>query len=197
MLALHICLFLTLTNVKGESNDLQFLNELSLDKLISLKSSLHELITTPENVTSPPPYLQSFGAQAMALNAPPVKRIDYEAMHKKDSPSKLSKLFTTSVTTLAFLAFGGYLLCLLVQAVKAKDMNNPATMVPTVLISAGIKNKPQSQFASYGRSKRNIDRLERSVNQLDPPADQMFEVLLQLCEGYAKWSERYGDVGDY
>ncbi|CAH0399999.1 unnamed protein product [Chilo suppressalis] len=177
MLVPLISIFFTLTKVKGDLTELQYLNELPLDKLLRLKSSLQELVTTYENVTTTPTYSQSFGAQALALNAPPpVKRLDYESLHyKKEGQSKLSKLFTVSVTALAFLAFGGYLLCLIVQAVKAKQSYNPSTVNPTFLISAGMKKKPQSQsqFASYGRTKRD----NYSSNRVDLPAEQMFEPL--------------------
>lgn len=37
-----------------------------------------------------------------------------------ESSGKIQKLFQFSVTALAFLAFGGYLLCMIVQAIKSK-----------------------------------------------------------------------------
>lgn len=37
-----------------------------------------------------------------------------------ESSGKLQKLFQFSITALAFLAFGGYLLCMIVQAIKSK-----------------------------------------------------------------------------
>jgi hypothetical protein len=35
-------------------------------------------------------------------------------------PSKIQTFFQISITALAFLAFAGYLLCMIVQAIKAK-----------------------------------------------------------------------------
>lgn len=35
-------------------------------------------------------------------------------------PSKIQTIFQLSVTALAFLAFAGYLLCMIVQAIKSK-----------------------------------------------------------------------------
>lgn len=35
-------------------------------------------------------------------------------------PSKIQTFFQISVTALAFLAFAGYLLCMIVQAIKSK-----------------------------------------------------------------------------
>jgi hypothetical protein len=37
-------------------------------------------------------------------------------------PSKIQTIFQLSVTALAFLAFAGYLLCMIVQAIKSKGM---------------------------------------------------------------------------
>lgn len=177
-------------------NDVEFLNQLPLDKLLKLKTSLEDLVTTGySNVTTQStPNIQRFGAEAMAIQAPPVKRGDYEeGLYKKESHSKLSNIFSMSVTTLAFLAFGGYLLCLIVQAVKAKQMYSnaiPTTQPTTFFVSAGIKKRPQqTQFTSYGRRKRE-DRLRRSLRMVDLPPEQLFAALLQVCEGYAKWSER-------
>lgn len=198
MLALFFTLF-TFYKVAAEvtTEGVKYLNELPLDKLLLLKSSLQEIVTTPifDNVTSTPPsYLQSFGAQAMAIQGPPVKRADYEeALYKKES--KISNIFSMSVTTLAFLAFGGYLLCLIVQAVKAKQGSAYPTQQPTTLfVSAGLKKKPQAQFASYGRRRRD-NRFQNSFDDIDLPPEELFDVLLKLCESYAKWSEGNDDLG--
>lgn len=192
----HIILLFIIYEVTASDlnvEDIQFLNELPLDKLLRLKTSLQDLVTpTYDNVTSTTPsYLQSFGAQAMAIKAPPIKRAGYEeGLHKKEGHSKISNIFSMSVTTLAFLAFGGYLLCLIVQAVKAKHNNtnyNPPQPT-TFFVSAGIKKKPQAQFtSSYGRRRRDI-RIRRSFRPIDLPPEQLFDALLLLCEGYAKWS---------
>lgn len=39
-----------------------------------------------------------------------------------EETGKIQKLFQFSITALAFLAFGGYLLCMIVQAIKSKGM---------------------------------------------------------------------------
>lgn len=189
---------MTYINADIITEDIQFLNGLSLDKLIKLKNSIQELVTTTEldNITSTTPtYLNSFGAQALAIQGPPIRRGDWEeSMWKKGSNSKISNIFSMSVTTLAFLAFGGYLLCLIVHAIKQKQMYMPATtMTPaTFFVSAGIKKKPLTHFATYGKSRRE-NREARSLKQIDLPPDQLFSALMHLCEGYAKWSDRYGN----
>lgn len=186
------------------TEEIQYLNELPIDKLVKLKSSLQDLVEADYGnltiTTTQPTYLQSFGAEAMAMKGPPIKRGDYEEeIHKHDGQTKISNIFSMSVTTLAFLAFGGYLLCLIVQAVKNKQMYsmaNPSVGPTTVIVSAGIKKRPQSQFSSYGRRRRD-NRENRSLKQIDLPPEQLFSALLQVCEGYAKWSDRYGDVDVY
>ncbi|XP_059061799.1 uncharacterized protein LOC131854678 [Achroia grisella] len=184
---------LKVTSADLGTTDLQFLNELPLEKLLVLKSSLQEFVSdTYENVsTTTPSYSESFGAQAMAIQAPPIKRTDYEEMSSKKG-SKISKLFSMSVTTLAFLAFGGYLLCLIVQAIRDKKNYASTTVAPTTFfLSSGIKKRPQ--FASYGRRKRENIR-DTDLEQLDIPPEQLFGALVQICEGYAKWSERYANL---
>ncbi|XP_021193814.3 uncharacterized protein LOC110378753 [Helicoverpa armigera] len=200
---LILCSIFKISSGDVTSNDVAFLNDLPLDKLLRLKSSLQDLVTVEyENVTTTTPsYIQRFGAEAMAIQGPPpVKRGDYEeGLYKKESYSKISNIFSMSVTTLAFLAFGGYLLCLIVQAVKAKQTYNaaiPTTQPTTFFVSAGIKKRPQSQFSAYGRRRRD-NRFRRSLKMVDLPPEQLFEALLQVCEGYAKWSERKGDIGDF
>lgn len=188
---------LTFINADIITEDIQFLNELPLDKLMKLKNSLQELVATElGNVTTTTPtYPNRFGAQAMAIRGPPIKRGDWEeSVWKKGSYSKISNIFSMSVTTLAFLAFGGYLLCLIVHAIKQKQMYLPATTVQptTFFVSAGIKKRPQAQFTAYGR-KRRENRDVRRLKQIDLPPEQLFSALMRLCEGYAKWSERYGN----
>ncbi|XP_030022864.2 uncharacterized protein LOC115442044 [Manduca sexta] len=195
-----LCLLCVLVQaISGESTteEIQYLNELPLDKLLRLKSSLQDLVTADYGNVSvtTPTYFQSFGAQAMAIKAPPIKRTDYEeGLYKKES--KISNIFSMSVTTLAFLAFGGYLLCLIVQAVKAKQNYNTGFQVPqptTFFVSSGLKKKPSPQFASYGRRKRDI-RIDNTIREIELPPEKLFDALVQLCEGYANWSKQNDDI---
>lgn len=177
--------------------DLEFLNELPLDKLVRLRNSLQELVTLKhDNTTLPEPtYLQRFGAQALPIQAPSIKRTDYsDDVQKKDGHTKISSIFSMSVTTLAFLAFGGYLLCLIVQAVRSKqNISPPAVPQPTFFVSSGIKKRPKPQFASYGRRKRDNRSTKKSDADINIPPEKLFAALLQLCEGYVKWSRRHGN----
>ncbi|XP_050344620.1 uncharacterized protein LOC126769746 [Nymphalis io] len=178
---LTLCQFITMDITTEE---VQYLNELSIDKLLQLKNSLKDFSTEYDNVTvTPSANIENFGAQAMAFKAPPIKRMEYEGLYKKGGYGKISNIFSISVTTLAFLAFGGYLLCLIVQAVKSKQNTIVTTPTPTLFVNSGIK-RPQSTFSSYGRRRRE----KRGLHDIDVPPEEMFSALLSLCEGYAKWS---------
>lgn len=48
------------------------------------------------------------------------EKVGYEESWVEEKPSKVQKIFQFSVTSLAFLAFGGYLLCMIVQAIQSK-----------------------------------------------------------------------------
>ncbi|XP_047534350.1 uncharacterized protein LOC125068988 [Vanessa atalanta] len=167
------------------TEEVQYLNELTIDKLLQLKNSLKDFSTEYDNMTvTTPANIENFGAQAMAFKAPLIKRMEYEGLYKKGGYGKISNIFSISVTTLAFLAFGGYLLCLIVQAVKSKQNTIVTTPTPTLFVNAGIK-RPQTTFSSYGRRRR----AKRGVQDVDVPPEEMFSALLLLCEGYAKWSK--------
>lgn len=208
---------LTIHLIKGDikQDDLGYLNELPLDKLLRLKNSLQVLVKTNyDNLTSTvaPPSLDMrvdhFGAQALGLNSPldrgdltlkpPIKRgDDWEGLTKKGDYGKMSNIFSMAVTVLAFLAFGGYLLCLIVQAIRSKQNFNQmmvTTVAPTtVFLNSGIKKRPQTHFASssYGRRRRDVHDVYST--DMDLPPEQLFTALLDLCEGYAKWNMQYSD----
>lgn len=57
----------------------------------------------------------------------------------EESSGKIQKLFQFSITALAFLAFGGYLLCMIVQAIKSKGI---------------IQRLPACSFNCAGRRRR-------------------------------------------
>lgn len=44
----------------------------------------------------------------------------YGSEWEEEKPSKVQKVLHVSITALAFLAFAGYLLCMIVQAIKSK-----------------------------------------------------------------------------
>lgn len=62
---------------------------------------------------------------------PIVSRGDHGNSKGKDT--KISKIFQLAITTLAFLAFGGYLLALVCSAIR-RNANNPATNPGNVIV---------------------------------------------------------------
>jgi hypothetical protein len=62
----------------------------------------------------------------------------------KGKKSSISSIFQTSVTSLAFLAFGGYLLCLVVQAIRGRNGT-------TMMLNSAALNANTSKFVLLGR----------------------------------------------
>uniref|UniRef100_A0A0A9Z8F1 Protein translocase subunit SecA 2 n=2 Tax=Lygus hesperus TaxID=30085 RepID=A0A0A9Z8F1_LYGHE len=98
---------------------------------------------------------------------------DYDKGEKKGD---LSKVFQTTVTVLAFLAFGGYLLCVILMAFR----NNQGffQLFPTTAPTAA----PTARVPTAGRRRRE------AFPVLDTPfVLSLTESLHRLAEGYAKY----------
>ncbi|EDV91722.1 GH24533 [Drosophila grimshawi] len=78
---------------------------------------------------------------------------DHAGHWVEEKPSKLQTLFQISITALAFLSFGGYLLCLIVQAIKSKGTTyfHPVATATTTSTNGSVK-----RIKIYRRSKRSI-----------------------------------------
>ncbi|XP_051169724.1 uncharacterized protein LOC127287049 isoform X2 [Leptopilina boulardi] len=131
--------------IRGMKEDLNFylqevesLSELPLNRLIQLKSAFSDKNNNGENGTL------SVSSRMSSLSLPsalPLRRSDkqpirrYEEWHEKgEKDTKISKIFQLSITTLSFLAFGGYLLTLIIMAIRR-------TVTPTtasVIVLSGI-----------------------------------------------------------
>lgn len=101
-----------LSQLLSSTVDIKTLSELPLERLLQLKNNFapksEELIC--EDVSQRP--------QAL-----PLQSKESYGVHEDSKGDKkgIQSIFQISVTTLAFLAFGGYLLCLIVQAIKGKQ----------------------------------------------------------------------------
>ncbi|KRF82687.1 uncharacterized protein Dvir_GJ25818, partial [Drosophila virilis] len=86
---------------------------------------------------------------------------DPAASWVEEKPSKLQTLFQISITALAFLSFGGYLLCLIVQAIKSKGTTyfHPVATATTTNTNGNVK-----RIKIYRRSRRR-----RGVNSAHIP----------------------------
>ncbi|XP_055915703.1 uncharacterized protein LOC129948594 [Eupeodes corollae] len=112
----------------------------------------------------------------------------------QEKPSKLQTLFQVSVTGLAFLSFGGYLLCLIVQAIKSKGTTyfHPVATATTTTTNGQLK-----KIKIFRRSRRMANRTTEEVNSrsgLDdddnltlggPNPEDLYKILLNFAEGYA------------
>jgi hypothetical protein len=78
----------------------------------------------------------------------------------KGKKGSISNIFQTSVTALSFLAFGGYLLCLIVQAIRSK--NNGTAMMNGAALNANL-----SRFVFIGRRPASGKRRKRDSRDED------------------------------
>ncbi|KAK1123104.1 hypothetical protein K0M31_008737 [Melipona bicolor] len=105
------------------------LSELPMSKLIEIKSSLaDEGDVAKEDVQTEEMSSRTFSS--LSPVAQPLKRTSrkpirrYEDYHEeKGKDTKISKIFQLSVTALSFLAFGGYLLTLIITAIRQNAGN--------------------------------------------------------------------------
>lgn len=126
----------------------------------------------------------------------------------EEKPSKVQKIFQMSVTTLAFLAFGGYLLCMIVQAIKSKGTTYYHPQYLPMVTSTGGEGS-LNQISTISIRKRRPVRLRRSVFEVrtdegrgseeektptdrmaTPSPDELYNMLAMAAEGYVRYSAR-------
>lgn len=136
------------------------------------------------------------------------EKIGYEETWVEEKPGKIQKIFQLSVTALAFLAFGGYLLCMIVQAIKSKGWLSTITSrsrlysnffpTGTTYYHPALMPMTSAQATSQISYKRKrparIRRQTNNTNFLDeksagPSPDDMYKILLMAAEGYVKLNE--------
>ncbi|KAM7350784.1 uncharacterized protein ACRADG_009233 [Cochliomyia hominivorax] len=79
-----------------------------------------------------------------------VSHASYEPWQPEEKTSKLQTLFQISVTALAFLSFGGYLLCLIVQSIKSKGTTYFHPAATTMATTNGMR-----KIKVYRRNRRS------------------------------------------
>ncbi|XP_052130868.1 uncharacterized protein LOC113203833 [Frankliniella occidentalis] len=143
--------------------------------------------------------------------------ISWNKGHKKKGKGDIGSIFHISVTFLAFLAFGGYLLCLIMQAVKGNGYYNypgaqgalrPAPNVMMVMMpNRAVTRRPgRPTGTTTGRRKRDatdqppdggqpaswrdwVPSFGEEDMRLLPEmdVDRMHRALLVVAEGYASF----------
>ncbi|KAK9870010.1 hypothetical protein WA026_006105 [Henosepilachna vigintioctopunctata] len=187
------------------SEDIRILRELSLRKLLEVKRSFQ---TEYDNSTTLHIELENkadrlSGPEALALQSKNPSRGGYEHYDyeehdsKKGSKKGIENFFQLSITALSFLAFGGYLLCLIVQTIKGKQMDQMTQMANMQMMASLLRrqatrrriNKPRrtskpSRLTKSSNKKRPRREVENWVN-VDP--DKMYHTLVILSEAYKNY----------
>lgn len=119
VLLLSTFLELVLSQLFSPAVDVKTLSELPLERLLQVRNNFalkrKDFALLGENSASP---------QALPLQSKTTNNRGGYGVHQDDTKGGkkgIQSIFQISVTTLAFLAFGGYLLCLIVQAIKGKQ----------------------------------------------------------------------------
>lgn len=96
-----------------------------------------------------------------------------------EKPSKLQTFFQVSVTALSFLAFGGYLLCMIVQAIKSKGTTyfHPVSTAMTTVNAGGVMKK----IKVFRRSRRSTAKNETGAG---PDPWELHKILKRSAEIY-------------
>lgn len=126
ILFLSTCFQISFTQLFTPAVDIKTLSELPLERLLQVRSNF-ETKPLAKSTTFLDESFQS--PQALPLQAKTANSINrgsygYGALEQhetKGGKKGIQSIFQISVTTLAFLAFGGYLLCLIVQAIRGKQ----------------------------------------------------------------------------
>ncbi|KAL1505784.1 hypothetical protein ABEB36_005265 [Hypothenemus hampei] len=182
--------------------DVKSLSLLPLDGLLNIKKNLldfvpidddHNSTATDENTPSASPLI--------GLNK---KSSDVHYDEDKYEKKSVNKIFQSSVTSLAFLAFGGYLLFLVITAIKNKpqyypmyDPNN--TQIMQAMLNSEIhrrkkKKKPIKGNSYYSYKEDEEDDSMKKMHKLfkqrnlsnELEIDNLYQGLIDLCEGYRK-----------
>lgn len=151
--------------------DIKTLSELPLNKLLQVQNSfkINNQFGIIDNQT-----LQARSGNvnvpiALALKAKKdvFKRGGHEHEHEhEEEKSKIQSIFQLSVTALAFLSFGGYLLCLIVNAIRAKQMaENNATATQQQILAAIINAQANRQPIRITRLRRRKPRRPTNIRK--------------------------------
>ncbi|XP_011643332.1 uncharacterized protein LOC105431081 [Pogonomyrmex barbatus] len=168
-------------------HEIRSLSELPMDKLIQIKSSLasNDDITNEKNedmdISSRTlPMLASSMSLPMALkrsSKKPIRRYE-EHYDEKSKDTKISKIFQLAITALSFLAFGGYLLTLIITAIRRNSSPNGNG---NVLIFSNLQS-----LQKVNRPKRNILIFDPMENNFE--TDKLYEGMIMLSRSYALYN---------
>ncbi|XP_074112642.1 uncharacterized protein LOC141536199 [Cotesia typhae] len=158
-------------------DEVQSLSELPMDKLLKIRSSFGEI--DDEYLEEEEEENGLEGRTVPLAYKLPQKKIGnklrrHGGWDEKGEESKISKIFQFSLTTLSFLAFGGYLLTLIITSLK-RNSGTPGNVI--VL----------SNLQKFTRPKRDvfgIDPMENDFNN-----DKFYRGMIMLSEEFAFYSK--------
>ncbi|XP_035739730.1 uncharacterized protein LOC118449369 [Vespa mandarinia] len=163
-------------------DEIESLSELPLDKLIKIKSSIAPILETSmiEKYEEPEGRIKSTLPIALPLkrnNKLPIRRHGGDYYEEKGKDTKISKIFQLAVTALSFLAFGGYLLTLIITAIRR---NTNSTGNGNVIVFSNLQN-----LQKYQRPKRNLLVLDPMENNFQ--TDKLYQGMIMLSRTYARF----------
>ncbi|XP_015182354.1 PREDICTED: uncharacterized protein LOC107069499 [Polistes dominula] len=162
-------------------DEIESLSELPMDKLIKIKSSIKPMLETSMMVKKfdqPEGRIKSTLPIAMPLKRNyklPKRRGDHYEEKGKDT--KISKIFQLAVTALSFLAFGGYLLTLIITAIRR---NSNAANTGNVIVLSNLQTSQNNQ-----RFKRNLLIYDPVENHFQ--TDKLYHGMIMLSRTCARF----------
>ncbi|XP_024945779.1 uncharacterized protein LOC107272731 [Cephus cinctus] len=168
-------------HVKLFPNEIRSLSELPLDKLLQIKSSFIDTDVPIKVERKKDRKSVSTLPAALPLKRSekkPNRRYEDHYYEEKGKDSKISKIFQLAITTLSFLAFGGYLLALIIAGIRRNAVAAPNS---NVIFLSNLQN-----LQKYKRPKRNYIFLDPMANDFD--TERLYKGMIMLSRGYALYN---------
>ncbi|EFN81216.1 uncharacterized protein LOC105186201 [Harpegnathos saltator] len=163
-------------------DEIRSLSELPMDKLIQIKSSFvceNDIMDEEEDKDI------DMASRTFPLELPmtlPLRKIPnkpkrrYEDHYdEKGKDTKVSKIFQLAITALSFLAFGGYLLTLIITAIRRNTNGGGGG---NVIVLSNLQS-----LQKFNRPKRNIWMFDPRENDFE--TDRLYEGMVMLSRSYA------------
>ncbi|XP_076237907.1 uncharacterized protein LOC143181410 [Calliopsis andreniformis] len=190
-LLLVVCILLA-SSAKTSGNqtllyidEVRGLSELPMTELIHIKSTLVGEEDSIEDDQEP----MEMSSRSSSLSLPmalPLKRFDKKPLRRygehydeKGKDSKISKIFQLAVTALSFLAFGGYLMTLIITAIRRNSGN--MTSGGNVILLSNLQG-----LQSYNRPKRNVLVFDPMENDFE--IERLYQGMRMLSRSYAMYN---------
>ncbi|XP_053973060.1 uncharacterized protein LOC128873479 [Hylaeus volcanicus] len=166
------------------ADEIRGLSELPMTELIRIKSSFADEKDFMEDdeesfdVSSRTLSLSlPMALPLKGLNKKPMRRYE-EYWEEKGKDTKISKIFQLAVTALSFLAFGGYLLTLVITAIRRNSGN---TGNGNVIVLSNLQ-----ALQAYNRPKRSVLIFDPAENDFE--IEKLYQGMIMLSRTYALYN---------